>query len=159
LGKITPNLATFAQISTMPARFYEQEVRSKLRDKRKLSAFLDALANKHLKKLSSVQLTYIFCSDEHLLQMNQQFLKHNTFTDIITFDLSEAKDELIGEIYISIDRVADNAAKFNTTYNEELHRVIFHGALHLCGFKDKTEADQKVMRRNENLCLKNYFKE
>jgi rRNA maturation RNase YbeY len=89
--------------------------------------------------------------------MNQQFLKHNTFTDIITFDLSEAKDELTGEIYISVDRVADNAAKFNTTYNEELHRVIFHGALHLCGFKDKKKADQKNMRRNENLCLKNYF--
>jgi rRNA maturation RNase YbeY len=142
----------------MPARFYEQEVTAKLKNKRKLSAFLDALVHKHLKKLTSVQLTYIFCSDEHLLQMNQQFLKHNTFTDIITFDLSESKEELSGEIYISTERVADNAAKFKTTYNEELHRVIFHGALHLCGFKDKTEADSKEMRRNENLCLKNYFK-
>jgi len=141
----------------MPARFYEQGVRSKLKDKRKLSAFLDALAYKHLKKLSSVQLTYIFCSDEYLLQMNQQFLKHNTFTDIITFDLSENKNELVGEIYISIDRVAENAEKFGTTYYNELHRVIFHGALHLCGFKDKNQADQKAMRRNENLCLKNYL--
>lgn len=141
----------------MPARFYEQGVRSKLKDKRKLSAFLDALAYKHLKKLSSVQLTYIFCSDEYLLQMNQQFLKHNTFTDIITFDLSENKNELVGEIYISIDRVAENAEKFGTTYYNELHRVIFHGVLHLCGFKDKNQADQKAMRRNENLCLKNYL--
>ena len=142
----------------MPARFYQQEVNAKLKDKRKLSAFLDALVHKHLKKLTSVQLTYIFCSDEQLLQMNQQFLKHNTFTDIITFDLSESKEELSGEIYISTERVAENAAKFKTTYNEELHRVIFHGALHLCGFKDKTEADSKEMRRNENMCLKNYFK-
>lgn len=141
----------------MPARFYEQGVRSKLKDKRKLSAFLDDLAHKHLKKLSSVQLTYIFCSDEYLLQMNQQFLKHNTFTDIITFDLSENKNDLVGEIYISIDRVTENAEKFGTTYTNELHRVIFHGALHLCGFKDKTEADQQAMRRNENLCLKNYI--
>lgn len=142
----------------MPARFYQQEVNAKLKDKRNLSAFLDALVHKHLKKLTSVQLTYIFCSDEQLLQMNQQFLKHNTFTDIITFDLSESKEELSGEIYISTERVAENAAKFKTTYNEELHRVIFHGALHLCGFKDKTEADSKEMRRNENMCLKNYFK-
>ncbi len=142
----------------MPAKFYEQQVRSKLKNKRKLSAYLDVLTHRHLKKLSSVHLTYIFCSDEYLLQMNQEFLKHNTFTDIITFDLSETKNELVGEIYISVDRIAENAAKFSTTYNDELHRVIFHGALHLCGFKDKTEADQKEMQRNENLCLKQYFK-
>lgn len=113
---------------------------------------------KNLKKTQKVQLTYIFCSDEHLLGINQQFLKHNTYTDIITFDLGEYDDEVIGEIYISVDRVADNAAKFGVDYNDELHRVIFHGALHLCGYKDKTEADRKEMRRKEDLCLKQYFK-
>lgn len=143
----------------MPARFYEQEVRSNLKDKRKLSAFLDALVNKHLKKMTSIKLTYILCNDEYLLQMNQEFLKHNTFTDIITFDLSDSDKDLQGEIYISTERVADNASKFGTTYNEELHRVIFHGALHLCGYKDKTEADSKEMRRKENQCLKQYFKD
>lgn len=145
--------------SYMPARFYEQETNARLKGRRKLSAFLDALVRKHMKKVTDVQLTYIFCSDEHLLQMNLQFLKHNTFTDIITFDLTEEPQTLVGEIYISTDRVADNAVKFETTYQNELHRVIFHGALHLCGFKDKNETDRNEMRRMENLCLKQYFKD
>ncbi len=88
--------------------------------------------------------------------MNQQYLNHNTLTDIITFDLGESESELIGEIYISVERVKENAIKFETTYPDELHRVIFHGALHLCGFKDKKEADQKIMRQMENSCLKDY---
>jgi rRNA maturation RNase YbeY len=142
----------------MPARFHELEVAAKLKDKRKLSAYLDEMVRKHVKKLQKIQLTYIFCSDEHLLGINQQFLKHNTYTDIITFDLGEYEDEVVGEIYISVERVAENAEKFGTTYNEELHRVIFHGALHLCGYKDKAEADRKEMRRKEDLCLKQYFK-
>ncbi len=142
----------------MPAKFYEQEVSAKLKDKRKLSIFLDALVFKHRKKLQTAQLTYIFCTDAYLLQMNQQFLKHNTLTDIITFDLSEDNNTLQGEIYISTERVAENAAKFGKSYNDELHRVIFHGALHLCGFKDKTTADREEMRRKEDLCLKQYFK-
>ena len=142
----------------MPSRFHELEVSSKLKEKRRLSAFLDELVRKNLKKTQKVQLTYIFCSDEHLLGINQQFLKHNTYTDIITFDLGEYDDEVIGEIYVSVDRVADNAAKFGVDYNDELHRVIFHGALHLCGYKDKTEAVSKEMRRREDLCLKQYFK-
>ncbi len=142
----------------MPARFYEQEVSAKLKDKRKLSAFLDALVHKHRKKLHKAQLTYIFCTDAYLLQINQQFLQHNTLTDIITFDLSETADTLTGEIYISTERVAENAAKFGKSYADELHRVIFHGALHLCGFKDKTTADREEMRRKEDLCLKQYFK-
>ena len=143
----------------MPARFHDQEVSSKLKDRRKLSAFLDALVNNEIKKLKKLQLTYIFCSDEHLLQINKEFLKHNTYTDIVTFDLGEFDDEVIGEIYISVDRVAENAEKFDTTYNNELHRVIFHGALHLCGYKDKTEEDKKKMRRKEDQCLKPYFKD
>ncbi|WP_276132373.1 rRNA maturation RNase YbeY [Polluticoccus soli] len=142
----------------MPSRFHELEVRAKLKEKRRLSAFLDELVRKNLKKTQKVQLTYIFCSDEHLLGINQQFLKHNTYTDIITFDLGEYDDEMIGEIYVSVDRVADNAEKFGVSYNDELHRVIFHGALHLCGYKDKTDADRKEMRRKEDLCLKQYFK-
>jgi rRNA maturation RNase YbeY len=142
----------------MPSRFHELEVRSKLKEKRRLSAFLDELVRKNLKKTRKVQLNYIFCSDEHLLGINQQFLNHNTYTDIITFDLGEYDDEVVGEIYISVDRVAENAGKFGVPYNDELHRVIFHGALHLCGYKDKNEADRKEMRRKEDLCLKQYFK-
>jgi rRNA maturation RNase YbeY len=77
----------------------------------------------------------------------------------VTFDLSDSDTELAGEIYISVDRVAENAAKFGVSYNEELHRVIFHGALHLCGFKDKNEVDKTQMRRQEDRCLKLYFKD
>ena len=114
---------------------------------------------KHRKKLKKASFTYIFCSDEALLEMNKQFLNHDTYTDIITFDLSENDTELAGEIYISKDRVAENAAKFDTEYEDELHRVIFHGALHLCGFKDKNKTDKEEMRRQEDKCLKQYSKE
>lgn len=141
----------------MAAKFHEYNVKSGLKDKRKLSAFLDALISKQLRRVKKVQLNYIFCTDEYLLQLNKEFLNHNTLTDIVTFDLGEAPDELNGEIYISIERVKENAEKFATTYNNELHRVIFHGALHLCGFKDKTEADKKEMRKKEDLCLRQYF--
>lgn len=143
----------------MPSRFYDQDVRSGLKNKRKLSAFLDGLVSRHRKGVKKTTLTYIFCSDEALLEINKQFLNHDTYTDIITFDLSESDTELVGEIYISTDRILDNAAKFQTERDNELHRVIFHGALHLCGFKDKTKTDREEMRRMEEQCLKQYSKE
>lgn len=137
----------------MSARFYEQEVKSGLKDKRALSAFIDMLVRRHRPGVRTTRLTYIFCSDEALLEINRQFLDHDTFTDIITFDLSESDKALEGEIYISVDRVAENAQKFGTDYAQELHRVIFHGVLHLCGFKDKTKKDAAEMRRQEDECL------
>lgn len=143
----------------MPARSHDQDVRSGLKNKRKLSAFLDGVVARYRPEVKKVQLTYIFCSDDSLLQMNRQFLDHDTLTDIITFDLSEQADRMEGEIYISVDRVADNAAKYKVPVSEELHRVIFHGALHLCGFKDKKEADKKMMRLKEDECLAAYKKE
>lgn len=143
----------------MSARFYEHDIAASLKDKRALSRYLDQLVYQHLPQVKKVALTYIFCSDEYLLQINQQFLNHNTLTDIITFDLSESETVLQGEIYISVERTHENAAKFATTPVNELHRVIFHGALHLCGFKDKKEADQKKMRQMEDQCLQTYFKE
>jgi probable rRNA maturation factor len=143
----------------MPAKFYEQDVNARLKDRRKLSAFLDDLVYKHLADIKKISLTYIFCSDEHLLQINKEFLKHNTYTDIVTFDLSEGENDLTGEMYISIDRIAENAEKFGVSYQHELHRVIFHGTLHLCGFGDKKEADKHEMRKQEDKCLKQYFKD
>ncbi len=140
-------------------KFYEHNVSSKLKDRRKLSAFLDKMVSSYLKKIEKIQLTYVFCDDEYLLEINKQFLNHDTFTDIVTFDLSGNKSELVGEIYISVDRIAENAEKFSTTYQNELHRVIFHGALHLCGFKDKAKDDITKMRNKENACLKQYFKD
>lgn len=143
----------------MPARFHEQEVKSGLKSKRKLSAFLDRLVATHLPAIKKADLNYIFCTDEYLLTINQEYLKHNTLTDIITFDLSDGNGILTGEIYISTERVADNATKFGTTSTDELHRVIFHGALHLCGFKDKKDADKKLMRQKEDECLAAYKNE
>jgi probable rRNA maturation factor len=111
---------------------------------------------KHRKGLGQVRLSYIFCTDEYLLEINKQFLNHDTFTDIITFDLSETSDTIEGEIYISTERVAENATVFQTSYNRELHRVIFHGALHLCGYRDKKKGEKEEMRRQEEAALKLY---
>lgn len=141
----------------MAIRYYEQDVNAKLTAKRRLSSFLEALVHKHLPDIRSTQLNFIFCQDAYLLQINQQYLNHDTFTDIITFDLSENKTSLQGEIYISIERIQENATQFNTTYAHELHRVIFHGVLHLCGFKDKSAKDKATMQAMENDCLNNYF--
>jgi probable rRNA maturation factor len=140
----------------MPAHFFEQDIQAKLKDKRKLSAYLDSLVHRHL-EVKKIQLNYIFCNDEYLLQINKEYLSHNTLTDIITFDMSETENDLTGEIYVSAERVVENAAKFGTDYNNELHRVIFHGALHLCGFKDKKPEEEKEMRRQEDICLKEYL--
>jgi rRNA maturation RNase YbeY len=101
-------------------------------------------------------LQYVFCSDPYLLDMNQRFLQHNYFTDIITFDLGQPDAEVVGEVYISVDRVRANAAEYGVPFEEELRRVIFHGALHLCGYKDKTKAQQRMMRSKEEDYLRLY---
>jgi rRNA maturation RNase YbeY len=103
-------------------------------------------------------LQYVFCSDTFLLDINKHFLNHNFYTDIISFDLSEQKGSLIGDVYISIDRVKENAKTEGNLYTHELLRVIFHGALHFCGYKDKKPADQKTMRSMEDKWLKAYLK-
>lgn len=141
----------------MAARFYEQEVIAKLKNRRALSQFLDVLIKRQRISIKKIRLSYIFCTDAHLHGINLQFLQHDDFTDIITFDLSEKNGELRGEIYISIERVAENAATFNATYDRELHRVIFHGALHLCALRDKTPAEQKAMRAAEEAALQNWY--
>ncbi len=110
------------------------------------------------KKMKLANITYIFCSDEYLLNINKTHLNHNYYTDIITFNLSETPAAITSEIYISTDRVRDNAITLGVTIKEELHRVIFHGALHLCGYKDKTTEDKKEMRAAENILLSKYLK-
>jgi rRNA maturation RNase YbeY len=98
------------------------------------------------------EINYIFCSDEYLHKMNVEYLNHDTYTDIITFDYSEEK-LISGDMFISIERVAENASIFATDLESELHRVIIHGLLHLCGYKDKTSDDQSIMRKKEDYCL------
>ena len=98
------------------------------------------------------QLSFIFCTDDYLLQLNQQYLQHDTLTDILTFPYSDPP-ELHGDIFISLDRIAENAAAFHTTFEEELARVMVHGVLHLCGYGDKTPTEQKVMKSKEEDAL------
>jgi probable rRNA maturation factor len=93
-------------------------------------------------------INYIFCDDNYLVEINQQYLNHDTLTDIISFDYSVG-NELNGDIFISIERVLDNAKDFNTDFANELKRVMAHGILHYCGYKDKTDADEKLMRNKE----------
>jgi rRNA maturation RNase YbeY len=143
------------QQATKPTiNFYFTIPGSFLKDRTALKAFIALLFKKEKKKLTS--LNYIFCSDEYLLDINKQYLNHDFYTDIITFELSD-NESTEGEIYISIDRVKENALQFGTAFQEELHRVIFHGALHLCGYKDKTKADIAEMRRKERKYLADYI--
>ena len=135
--------------------FYFQQTAT-LRNRRKLKSFLADLARKERKQLD--ELSIVFCSDEYLLDINREHLAHDYYTDIITFDLSATKDAgITGELYISIDRVKENATQFGFSFTQELHRVIFHGLLHLCGYKDKKQADIAMMRKKEAYYLNRYF--
>ncbi len=98
-------------------------------------------------------ITFIFCSDEYLLQVNKDYLKHDYYTDIITFDYVEG-NSISGDIFISVDRVRENSVEFNTSYRDELHRILIHGILHLLGYKDKLKKDKSLMTEKENIYLK-----
>lgn len=142
--------------SSAKVTFHFLDVKFPFRDRTRLKNFLVKMFELEGKKVESLQ--YIFCSDEHLLQMNRDFLQHDYYTDIITFDLSVAKnDPTVGEVYISVDRVKDNAINFDSSFEKELHRVVFHGVLHLIGYKDKSVKDQKMMRNKEDEYLTMYF--
>jgi probable rRNA maturation factor len=105
---------------------------------------------RELKRLGDINL--VFCSDEYLLELNRAHLDHDYYTDIITFDFCEG-DLVVGDLFISVDRVQENAADFNVSFVDELHRVCVHGLLHLCGYSDKTTSDELVMREMENTSL------
>ncbi len=127
-----------------------------LRDRTRLKEFILSIFKREKTKLAS--LNYIFCDDRQLLAINKQYLAHDFYTDIISFELSQPGQPVEGEIYISTDRVKDNAISLGETFKRELHRVIFHGALHLCGYRDKTKAEIEKMRAEENYYLDKYFK-
>lgn len=122
-----------------------------------LKKFLFSMAKKEGRPIHSLNI--IFCTDAQLLEINQSFLQHDDYTDIITFDLSASKKEPVtAEIYISAERVRENAKTFKTTIAKELHRVIFHGVLHLCGYGDKKPKEIKLMREKEGEWLNRYFR-
>ena len=121
-----------------------------------LKSFLEQQMKKERIKVECLQ--YVFCSDKYLLSINQQFLNHDTYTDIITFGLHDKGTPVVAEVYISTDRVKENAATNGVTYTNEMLRVLFHGALHLCGYKDKRKSDVLTMRAKEDAYLKRYTK-
>ena len=118
--------------------------------RRETTQWIRHVAEIYNRKVTNI--TYIFCSDDEILRINNTYLHHDYYTDIITFDYSE-DDCISGDLFISLDTVKSNAEKFNTDYNEELHRVIIHGVLHLCGFGDKTEKEERQMRKREEEAL------
>ncbi|MEO6978348.1 MAG: rRNA maturation RNase YbeY [Mucilaginibacter sp.] len=136
----------------MPAiQFFEEDITYTLKQKTAVRQWVTDTIIAEGYKLK--ELTYIFCSDSYLLQINQQYLNHDTYTDIVTFDNSDIAKTIVGDIFISIDRIRENAGKFSHTEADELHRVIIHGALHLLGYKDKSPADKKKMTLKEDFYL------
>jgi probable rRNA maturation factor len=133
--------------------FFFQNVKFHLAHRNVLKKYILSIFKKESKNLDS--LNYIFCTDKALLEINRKYLKHNFYTDIITFDLSEGS-AVQAEIYISIDRVRKNGRKLGVSFKSELHRVIFHGILHLCGYNDKTKAEIEIIRAREDHYLKKY---
>jgi probable rRNA maturation factor len=133
--------------------FSAVEITYNMKNKLKVKNWVKSILDTESKKAG--EITYVFCNDEHMLGMNEKYLKHDTFTDIITFDYSE-KGKLSGDIFISIERVKENAESFQTTFNQELGRVIAHGVLHLSGYKDKNPKDKKMMRIKEDFYLTTY---
>lgn len=131
--------------------FHNQSISFKLKNKTKLRQWIKTITEKEKHRLGIIN--YIFCTDDELLEINIRHLNHNTLTDIITFDYTEGKI-ISSDIFISVDRVAENAEKFKVSFEEELRRVMIHGVLHLCGYKDKTKADAELMRKKENASLK-----
>lgn len=135
----------------MAVSFSNDNISFNLRRKSELKAWIQFVIEKEKHVLGN--LNYVFTSDDSLLKINIDYLKHNTYTDIITFNYNEGK-KVNGDIFISVDRVKENANKFVVSFEEELHRVIIHGVLHLCGYKDKSKADSDLMRKKENLSLR-----
>jgi rRNA maturation RNase YbeY len=131
--------------------FFEEDINFKLKDKAKVRQWITDTIIAEGYKLK--ELNYIFCSDAYLLEINRQYLDHDTYTDIVTFDNSEEEGKIVSDIFISIERIRENAAKFNVTEINELHRVIIHGALHLLGYKDKSPADKQKMTQKEDFYL------
>ena len=130
---------------------FNYETDFKLTSKAKFSNWLSTVIISENKKEG--EINYIFCDDDYLLEINQQYLHHDTLTDIISFDYSVG-NELHGDIFISIERVKDNAADFNVSFEDELKRVMVHGVLHYCGYKDKSDADEQLMRVKEEEKMK-----
>ncbi len=135
----------------IPINFFTEDISFNLKQKGLVRTWLrnTIIAEKHRLRL----LNFIFCSDSYLLNINQQYLKHDTYTDIITFDNSEVKQEIAGDIFISLERIRENAKELDVNEKDELHRVMIHGTLHLLGYPDKGKSAKALMTEKEDLYL------
>ncbi len=140
----------------MAIHFFSEDISFSLKEKIKRKKWLDQLS-KH-ESFIIRELNYIFCSDEYLHKINLEYLNHDTYTDIITFDNSEKEKDIEGDIFISIDRVSENAEKHQVSQDIELSRVLSHGLFHLMGYKDKKKTEAEIMRAKEESAI-NLFKD
>jgi probable rRNA maturation factor len=131
--------------------FFSEDISCKLPNPRKTSSWIKSIIK--IEGATPKEINYIFCSDEYLRTINLEYLNHNTYTDIITFNYTEGNDDLTADIFISIERIKENALKFNSDFETELHRVIIHGVLHLVGYNDKTKTQKAIMREKEDAYL------
>ena len=135
----------------MAVSYFAEDVKMLAIKKRETTDWIRRVASGYGKKCGDI--AYIFCSDEKILEVNKAYLQHDYYTDVITFDYTEG-DKISGDIFISVDTVRSNAEQFGTDYDEELHRIIIHGVLHLCGINDKGPGEREIMTRHENEALK-----
>ena len=138
----------------MAIHFFSEEITYALKEKLSRKRWLKKIAANA--GFNIKELNYVFCSDEYLYQMNRDYLKHDTYTDIITFDNSEKKGDLEGDIFVSIDRVRENAKTHTQEVETEMNRVLAHGLLHLMGYKDKTQEEANLMRLKEEESIRLY---
>ena len=135
--------------------FFSHDLPTSLKNTANLKHFIELIFKKEMESLDSIN--YIFCSDKVILEINKKYLNHDFYTDVITFDLSPDNKAISAEVYISIERIRDNAKQLGLSIKSELHRVLFHAALHLCGYNDKKKKDKELMRKKEDELLTRYF--
>ena len=139
----------------MPIQFFFAGVKIVLSERKRLKLFIEGMLKGENRKL--ISLSIVFCTDKYLLEINRQYLGHDYYTDIVTFNLAEDNEFIEGEIYISVDRIRENALINLVTTKHELHRVLLHGILHLCGYKDKLKSEKDTMTGLENHMLQKYL--
>ena len=133
-------------------QFFSEDIDFTLKEKQKVRQWIGStIKAEGFKRVG--ELNFVLCSDAYLLEINRQYLDHDTFTDIVTFDSSEDEGVIAGDIFISVERTMENAKKFNVSERDELHRVIIHGILHLCGYYDKKKEDKTLMTEKEDYYL------
>jgi probable rRNA maturation factor len=136
-------------------RFFSEEIRFRFSGKRKYRTWILGVIDEENKNFSNIN--YIFCSDDYLYELNKRYLQHNSYTDILTFPDLSNPEQISGDIYISVERIKENAGKYRQSFDTELARVMVHGVLHLVGYKDKNAGEKELMTRKENYYLDKYL--